>query len=147
MSIQLYFSDLRSALCTGFIRLSITMQASCVFAYFCLPPLSISCSRSVRLSHNSSTLHTCGSLSRLSPRLMSSSISRVCVRFPLTHVSLSPSFLFLSCLSLPLPGMAAMSIQVLTLMWLRTVMNHQYRYGLSMSEVRPDMTHHSPVLV
>lgn len=31
-----------------------------------------------------------------------------------------------------IPGMAAMATQVTTLMWLRTVMNYQYRYGTTM---------------
>jgi hypothetical protein len=30
-----------------------------------------------------------------------------------------------------IPGMAAMSVQVLSLMWLRTIVNYQYRYGTS----------------
>jgi hypothetical protein len=30
-----------------------------------------------------------------------------------------------------IPGMAAMGIQVLSLMWLRTTINYQYRYGTS----------------
>lgn len=30
-----------------------------------------------------------------------------------------------------IPGMAAMSVQVLSLMWLRTTVNYQYRYGTS----------------
>ena len=33
-----------------------------------------------------------------------------------------------------IPGMAAMAAQVTTLMWLRTTMNYQYRYGTSISE-------------
>jgi len=33
-----------------------------------------------------------------------------------------------------LPGAAAMFVQVLSLMWLRTTMNYQYRYGTSTSE-------------
>lgn len=33
-----------------------------------------------------------------------------------------------------IPGMCAMAIQVTTLMWLRTTMNYQYRYGTSMTE-------------
>jgi hypothetical protein len=32
-----------------------------------------------------------------------------------------------------IPGMLAMSVQVLTLMWLRTTINYQYRYGTSTS--------------
>jgi hypothetical protein len=31
-----------------------------------------------------------------------------------------------------IPGMVAMSTQVITLMWLRTTINYQYRYGMSM---------------
>lgn len=31
-----------------------------------------------------------------------------------------------------IPGMAAMAVQVLSLMWLRTTVNYQYRYGTSM---------------
>jgi hypothetical protein len=30
-----------------------------------------------------------------------------------------------------IPGMVAMALQVLTLMWLRTTINYQYRYGTS----------------
>jgi hypothetical protein len=30
-----------------------------------------------------------------------------------------------------IPGMAAMGVQVLSLMWLRTTINYQYRYGTS----------------
>jgi hypothetical protein len=30
-----------------------------------------------------------------------------------------------------LPGMAAMTVQVISLMWLRTTVNYQYRYGMS----------------
>lgn len=33
-----------------------------------------------------------------------------------------------------LPGMVAMGLQVSTLMWLRTTLNYQYRYGSSMSQ-------------
>lgn len=33
-----------------------------------------------------------------------------------------------------LPGAAAMGVQVLSLMWLRTTMNYQYRYGMSTTE-------------
>lgn len=33
-----------------------------------------------------------------------------------------------------LPGAAAMGVQVLSLMWLRTTVNYQYRYGMSTSE-------------
>lgn len=32
-----------------------------------------------------------------------------------------------------IPGMVAMSVQVTTLMWLRTTVNYQYRYGTNMS--------------
>merc|ERR1719324_2328287 len=34
-----------------------------------------------------------------------------------------------------LAGMAAQAINVLTLMWMRTIMNYQYRYGGTFSEV------------
>jgi hypothetical protein len=30
-----------------------------------------------------------------------------------------------------IPGMAAMSVQVVSLMWLRTTVNYQYRYSLA----------------
>ncbi len=33
-----------------------------------------------------------------------------------------------------IPGMAAMSVQVLSLMWLRTTINYQYRYGTTTTE-------------
>jgi len=33
-----------------------------------------------------------------------------------------------------IPGMVAMATQISTLMWLRTVMNYQYRYGTSMKD-------------
>lgn len=33
-----------------------------------------------------------------------------------------------------IPGMVAMSIQVTSLMWLRTILNYQYRYGGTMSQ-------------
>lgn len=33
-----------------------------------------------------------------------------------------------------LPGMAAMTVQVVSLMWLRTTVNYQYRYGTSTRE-------------
>lgn len=39
-----------------------------------------------------------------------------------------------SALSGGIPGMAAMATQVTTLMWLRTVMNYQYKYGTTMTD-------------
>lgn len=39
-----------------------------------------------------------------------------------------------SALSGGIPGMAAMGVQVSTLMWLRTTMNHQYKYGTTMRQ-------------
>lgn len=39
-----------------------------------------------------------------------------------------------SALSGGIPGMAAMGVQVTTLMWLRTTMNHQYKYGTTMQQ-------------
>lgn len=44
-----------------------------------------------------------------------------------------PSYLS-AALSSGIPGMAAMAIQVSTLMWLRTTMNYQYKYGTTTTE-------------
>lgn len=38
-----------------------------------------------------------------------------------------------------IPGMAAMAIQVSTLMWLRTTMNYQYKYGVTTEKAMRDL--------
>lgn len=44
-----------------------------------------------------------------------------------------------------IPGMSAMAVQVTTLMWLRTVMNYQYRYGTTMTEAVKILYHQGGV--
>lgn len=50
-----------------------------------------------------------------------------------------------SALSGGLPGMAAMGVQVTSLMWLRTTMNYQYKYGTTTSQAMKALYKHGGI--